>query len=245
MPTEELFYSQLNLHSINRTHSTSVDIRKKNSWLRTPLQRADGTRITLMRMTLKLLAILCLLLLVSASERRSCVDLTAVLQSPAVLQRMSVMWEYPPNAALYAYGDGRLILQSYPLVSDLPDAPFVMRNRGLVPTCRTKIGVDTVKALIGLMIEKHFFDLPEKNYQYVTAAYERRKIELHTIAIDNGKEVAVRTFGVGKWQGKDESLPANFVAIEDEFAKVRDAAFPPNQRPCGIAPGIKFGSEIP
>lgn len=198
-----------------------------------------------MRMTLKLLAILCLLLSVSASERRSRVDLTAMLQSPAVFQGMSVMWEYPPNAALYAYGDGGLILQSYPLVSGDPDDPFVIRNRGLVPTCRTKISVDNVKALIGLMIEKHFFDLPEKNYHYVTAAYERRKLELHTIAVDNGKEVAVRAFGVGKWEGKDESLPANFGAIEDAFAKARDTAFLPNQGPCGIAPGIKFGSEIP
>ena len=138
-----------------------------------------------------------------------------------------------------------MILQAYPVVAEDADNPFTWTNRGLVPTGRTKISDDNIRAIIGLMIEKHFFDLPEKSYLYFSAAYEKPKLELHPIAVDNGKENATRTFGVGKYQGQDEGLPANFLASENALVKPRDAAFPPHQRPCGIAPGIKFGSEGP
>jgi hypothetical protein len=155
---------------------------------------------------------------------------------------MTLMWEYPPNAALYVYGDGRLILQVYPVISDDPDDPFVMRNRGgLVPTCQTKVTIEEVQALLGVMIEWHFFDLPEKGYIYSTVGQQRRKLELHTIAVENGKEKADRTFGVGEYQGMNESLPPDFAAIEETLAKMRDSAFRPHHRPCGVAAGIRFG----
>lgn len=197
----------------------------------------------LMREALKWLAILCFLLPVSASERRSRINLTEMLQNPAVLQRMSLMWDYPPTA-LYLYGDGRLILQAYQVIPDDPDDPYLIENRGgLVPTCQTKIGVDDIRAVVGLMIDKHFFDLPEKSFVYSTAAYERRKLELHAIAVDNGREMANRTFGVGEFFGKTESLPPDFANIENALEKMRDSAFPPHHRPCGIAAAVSFGKQ--
>lgn len=193
---------------------------------------------------LRWVAILYWLMPVAASDLHSRVNLGEILQNPALLHRMSLMWEYPPNVALYVYGDGRLILQAYPVIPDDPDNPIAMtRRNGLVPTCKNKIASDDVSALIRWMIEKHFFDLPDKSFAYNTAALQRRKLELHTIAVDSGKERAARTFAVGKYGDQDESLPANFVALEDALAKMRDSAFPPAQRPCGVAPGIKFGSE--
>jgi hypothetical protein len=64
------------------------------------------------------------------------------------------MWEYPPNVSLYVCGDGRLILQAYPVIPDDPDNPMVMtRRNGLVPTCKNKLASDDVSALIRLMIE--------------------------------------------------------------------------------------------
>lgn len=139
---------------------------------------------------------------------------------------MSLMWEYPPNAALYVYGDGRLRLQVYPVVSDDPDDPFVMRNRsGFVPTCEAKINIDEIKSLVDLMIERHFFDLPEKGYVYSTVARKRRKLELYTIAVDNGSQKANRTLGIGEYQGRNESQPTDFAAIEEALVKMRDSAF--------------------
>jgi len=193
---------------------------------------------------LRCVAILYLLMPVAASDLRSRVNLGEILQNPSLLRRMSLMWDYPPNVSLYVYGDGRLILQAYPVIEDDPDNPFVFTRRTtLVPTCKNKVASDDVRVLIRLMIEKHFFDLSEKSFAYSTAALERRKLELHTIAVDNGKDRADRIFGVGKYGDQDESLPANFVAIEDALARMRDSAFPPGQRPCGLSLGIKFGSE--
>jgi hypothetical protein len=78
-----------------------------------------------------------------------------------------------------------------------------MRNRsGLVPTCQAKVDVDEIKSLVDLMIERHFFDLPEKGYVYSTVAQQRRKLDPYTIAVDNGSQKANRTFGVGEYQGR-------------------------------------------
>lgn len=213
----------------------------------TPLQLAlaNGTRITSMARLLKCVAILsCLLLPVSASERRSRIDLAEILRNPAALKRMSLMWQYPPNVALYIYGDGRLRLQAYPVIRDDPDDPFVMSNRnGLFPTCRAETSTDQIKSIVGLLIERHFFDLPEKTYIYMTVANERRKLELHTIALDDGKDRADRTFGIGRSEGRDEFLPADFAAIEDALVKLRDATFPLSQKPCGVANRIRFGGD--
>ena len=112
---------------------------------------------------------------------------------------------------------------------------------GFVPTCQAKINIDEIKSLVDLMIERHFFDLPEKGYVYSTVAQQRRKLELYTIAVDNGTHKASRTFGTGEYQGRNESLPTDFAAIDDALAKMRDSAFPPHHRACGVAAGIRFG----
>ena len=200
------------------------------------------SRIARMDVAVRWLAIFCFLLPTgSTSERRGRIDLNGLLASPATLSQMILRWDYPPNSELYLYGDGRLVLQAYPVVPDDPDSPFLLKNRSLVPTCSTRISTADIKALLQLMIERHFFDLPEKSYVYMTAAYARRNLELHTIAVDNGKEKAERTFGVGKYQGQEESIPPDFAAIEQALAKIRDSASLPSRRPCGVAPGIKFG----
>lgn len=190
------------------------------------------------------MTIVCFLTPMLASEVHNRVDLKKILESPARLERVTLMWTYPPNVSLFVYGDGRLILQSYSVIPDDPDNPNILtRRNGLVPTCKAKTSTDDVRALIQLMLEKHFFDLPEKSFLYQTAAMERRKLELHTIAVDDGNDRAGRTFGVGKYGDEDESLPADFVAIEDALTTIRDARFLKAGRPCGVAFGIKFGSE--
>ena len=141
------------------------------------------------------------------------------------------------------YGGGRLILQSHLVVSNDPDNPFVLRNQGIVPTCRANVSISEIKGLIDLMIVKHFFDLPEQSYVYFTALNGKPKLALHRIIIDDGREQAERTFGVGEYEGENESLPPEFVAVEEALQKIRDAAFPPFNRPCGVAPAIRFGQR--
>jgi len=66
-------------------------------------------------------------------------------------------------------------------------------------------------------------------------------LELHTITINDGLEKTSRTFGIGKYAGKEEEkIPPDFSAIEDQLKRLKDSAFPPNGKPCHFAPAIKF-----
>jgi len=38
---------------------------------------------------------------------------------------------------------------------------------------------------------------------------------------------------------KEEALPADFLAIEDEMKRLRDSVFPLGAKPCYLAPAIK------
>jgi hypothetical protein len=188
-----------------------------------------------------LLSLISLLAVGADTDRHGRINLQRLLEDPVALQKLKLDWEYPPDADLYLYGNGTVILQAYLVVSDDPDNPFVMKNRsGVVPTCRANVGTDDLRKLVRVMISNRFFDLPEKNYVYMTAAYGKPKLELHTIRLSDGTAQAERTFGVGEYQGRRESLPQEFVAVEDALRGIRDSAFPPSQRPCGVAPAIKF-----
>jgi hypothetical protein len=109
-----------------------------------------------------------------------------------------------------------------------------------IPTCRAKVSQDVVKDLVRLIIQRHFFELPEKQFIFLYAAQGDEKLELHTITIDDGLAKASRTFGVGKFAGKEETIPPDFSAIEDELKRLKDSAFPPDGKPCHFAPAIKF-----
>jgi hypothetical protein len=90
-----------------------------------------------------------------------------------------------------------------------------------------------------LIIKRHFFELPEKSFFFASLAQVNEKLELHTIAIDDGQTKISRTFGVGMRDGKEETLPADFFAIEDEMKRLRDSVFPPGAKPCHFAPVIE------
>ena len=202
-------------------------------------------RIECKIMRLRLAAVSAALILSTvsfAADRGSKVDLRAMLESPEALKSFSLEWEYPPNSDLYLYGGGRLIVQASPVaLSDDVDDPFVMKAGGVVPTCTAMVGIEEIRSLLQLLLDKQFLALPEKSYVYSAVAYTTPKLKLHTIIIDDGKNHSERTFGVGEYEGKTDSLPAEFAAIEDALRKIRDSALPPHEKPCGLAPAINFG----
>ena len=109
-----------------------------------------------------------------------------------------------------------------------------------IPTCREKVSLEKVKDLVRLIIQKHFFDLPEKLFISVSAAQGEEELKLRTIAIDDGTGKTSRSFGAGKWAGKDESILPDFASIEEQLKQLRDSAFPPGEKTCHFAPIIKF-----
>jgi hypothetical protein len=168
------------------------------------------------------------------SERHT-LNLEPLLQDPAALQRLMVVYRPPIHGGwvqlFFVRGDGSLILQTY------PDRPMFVTD---VPTCRAKVSQDVVKDLVRLIIQRHFFELPEKQFIFVYAAQGNEKLELHTITIDDGLTKTSRTFGVGTFAGKEEKIPPDFSVIEDELKRLKDSAFPPDGKPCHFAPAIKF-----
>ena len=86
------------------------------------------------------------------SDRHS-LDLEPLLQDPAALQRLTVVYQPPIHKGwaqlFFVRGDGSLILQAY------PDRPMAVTD---VPTCRAKVSQDVVKDLVRLIIQRHFFD---------------------------------------------------------------------------------------
>jgi hypothetical protein len=136
---------------------------------------------------------------------RHALDVEPLLQDPAALQRLTVVYRPPIHKGwvqlFFVRGDGSLILQAY------PDRPMAVTD---IPTCRAKVSQDVVKDLVRLIIQRHFFELPEKQFIFLYAAQGDEKLELHTITIDDGLAKASRTFGVGKFAGKEEpSVPTS------------------------------------
>lgn len=162
-------------------------------------------------------------------------DLEPLLQDPAALQKLTVVYLPPSQKGwiqlFFVRGDGSLILQAH------PDRPMTITE---IPTCRAKVSPDVVRDLVQLIIQRHFFELPEKQFIFLYAAQGDEKLELHTIIINDGLAKTSRTFGIGKFAGKEEKIPPDFSAVEDELKRLKNSAFPPDGKPCYFAPAIKF-----
>ena len=91
-----------------------------------------------------------------------------------------------------------------------------------------------------LLIEKHFFDLPEKTFMFLYASDEPEElVHIHSIVVDTQEERAARSFATGTYTNQVRSIPPEFAAIEAALQRIRDDAFPP-LKPCRMAPPVRF-----
>lgn len=182
---------------------------------------------------MRLLLISLLFLMPQATEPyKHRLDLEPMLQDAQALRKLTIMYAPPAHHGFqlfFVHGDGSLILQAY------PQRPIAATD---IPTCRNKVSQDKVRDLVRLVIDRHFWDLPEKRFLFVYAAQGEGELELHQISIDNGTEKASRTFGVGTYAGKQETIPNDFTAIEEQLIQLRD--FTLSNKPCHFAPAVKF-----
>jgi hypothetical protein len=164
------------------------------------------------------------------------VDLDPMLHDDKALQKLTILYQYEPRAnhgfqMFYVRGDGSLILQA------LPERPLATRD---LPTCRNRVSQDNVKGLVRLMIQRHFWELPERWFFFLNASQSEDALEIHTIAVDDGFAEARRMFGVGTYGGKQESLPDDFAIIEEQLKQLKDFTLHTPEKPCHLAPAIKF-----
>ena len=162
-------------------------------------------------------------------------DLACMLDNDGALDQLRVAY-WPPtkkgwSQAFFVRGDGSVILQAS------PDRPMPVTD---IPTCTGQIDRDRVRALLRLIIQNHFVELPERNFIFMDAAQGNKHLELHTIGIMDGHAKARRSFGIGKYAGKDEVIPPEFAIIEQDLKKIWDSTFPPHAKDCRFSAPIKF-----
>jgi hypothetical protein len=97
-----------------------------------------------------IIALMLICLVQDAESQRHQFDFEGMLRDSGALQKLEIAY-FPParenNQRFFVYGDGLVIWQAYPLRS---------MSLALIPTCRNKVGTDTVKNLVRMIIEKHF-----------------------------------------------------------------------------------------
>ena len=179
-----------------------------------------------------LLAILLCLIPQSTQSFTHRLDLQAMMRDYQSLQKLRIMYDSPTEHGfhlLFVSGDGTLVLQAY---------PRRMMAASDIPTCKERVSPDKVRGILSLMIDKRFWELPEKQFIFIDGWPDYSELELHRIFVSNGVEKAGRTFGIGTYAGKSESIPADFAIIERQFKDLEQAAF--SSKPCRLAPAIKF-----
>jgi len=167
-----------------------------------------------------------------ASELVERLDLQKPLHDSAALNQLVIEYRPANNSILLVYGTGKLVTQAHPQVG----------SSELAPTCIGKISQADVKGLVQEIINHRLFDLPLNEYYFMTASDDGddfwRALKLHSITIDDGHSRASRQFAAGIYQGKKQTIPTDFAAIEELLLRTGKSAI--GDKPCHIAPGINL-----
>jgi hypothetical protein len=181
---------------------------------------------------------LCLALLIfpqSPSSSTRLPDLEPMLKKDEALQHLLIVY-WPPaqkgwHQAFFVRGDGTVVKQA------TPERPMAVAD---IPTCTDHITLERAKALVRLIIQRRFLELPQRQFIVMNGPVTNEELEMHTIGISDGQAKARRSFGIGKFAGKKEVIPPEFAAIEEELKQIRDSAFPLHGEDCHFAPAISF-----
>jgi hypothetical protein len=177
-----------------------------------------------------------LLLLLPTETLQHQLDLEPLLHDDKALQKLTVMYRYEPRGnhgyqMFFIHGDGSLLSQAHPA------RPIANSD---IPTCRNRISRDKVKELVCLIIQRRFWDLPDRNFLFLYISQPEGEIDLHTIAVDDGLAKARRSFAVGRYAENQESMPADFAAIQEQLEQLKDFTLHTPEKPCHFAPAVKF-----
>ena len=185
----------------------------------------------------RVVALLALVCVASATDRKERLDLKHLLTSYPALREVVITHITPTEKqAMFVYGTGKLVLQ--PLMMN------GIRASGPVPACIAFANPDEVKAIVKMMIDRHFLDLPVRSYVVMEAALQDdplKDLQLHTIRVATDEGFAERTFGTGMYGNERLNIPPDFAAIEKMLTELRARNFPAGEKwDCRIAPAVQF-----
>jgi len=169
----------------------------------------------------------------SQEDIRTDVGLAAIVKDEVALRHYRLV-HIEDGSDFFVYGDGRLVLQRRPSVgvsgNDTPQRA----------TCTTTVSQSEIESLIRLMIQRHFEKLPQKGFPNFVGATEAFPWKLHIIVVAAGPKRGTWVFGTGEMNGRVESIPPDFAAVEDALRPLRAKAAPADGRPCPLAPEVQW-----
>lgn len=158
-------------------------------------------------------------------------DLESMLHDAQRLEKLTIMYDSPLEQGfdlLLIRGDGSLTLQKY------PGRPTGTTD---LPTCKGKVDQAKVKEIVSAVVNRHFWQLPEKRFLEVNGP-DHKVLAVQRIFISDGVEKAGRVFGVGTYGEEQESIPDDFAIIERHLKELAQSAF--SGKPCQLAPEVQF-----
>ena len=183
---------------------------------------------------MRILLALLFTLLPRATERpyQPQLDLEPMLHDSKALAKLVIMHESPTAGRgfrlFFVHGDGSLVLQIY------PGRPMATTD---IPTCTGQVTPKEIQDFIKTMMERHFWSLPEKQYLFLGDVPPHEEFGLHRIFVDNGSDKSARSFAVGTYLDKQESIPEDFAAVEQLLNKFANFTL---TKPCHFAPALEF-----
>ncbi|MFL6439522.1 MAG: hypothetical protein ACJ71Q_18260 [Terriglobales bacterium] len=173
------------------------------------------------------------------SEWQDRIELSHFLNDDAALNALTISYWPTYRQVVYVYGSGKLIAQSYPGLS-------FSKEYGVFPTCKAVLSPEKVRDVLRVMIQVHFFDLPQRSFVYAVASDDMEDFEKewrrHSIALDDGTTHAQRDFADGTYMGKRESIPQKFAAVETTLQRLMKETF--KDTPCKVDYYVRPPSPI-
>jgi len=107
-------------------------------------------------------------------------------------------------------------------------------------TCTVTLDQKEVESLIRLMVQRHFEMLPQKGFPNYVGADEVFPWKLHVIVVAAGSTRGTWVFETGQLNGRVESIPPDFAAVEDALRGLRAQMIPADGKPCPLAPSVQW-----
>jgi hypothetical protein len=145
------------------------------------------------------------------SKWQSTINLAPLLTDSARLARLVIIYRPSYRQTLFVFGTGQVVLQTYPAGEFDPD-------NTLLPTCSTEASHAEIEDLVRTLLT-HLFRLPQREFAYTGEENSMREFEKHlrehSITVDDGIVRAYRSFAEGTYQHHSETIPPEFVILEN------------------------------
>jgi hypothetical protein len=133
------------------------------------------------------------------------------------------IWYILNDQLILVRGNGTVLVQS------------TKQQVTLLPTCRGRVEMASVRRLLERMLDIRFLDLPRT--PYIMIGGDWRELQLHGIMVKDAEGTALRSFSAGQYDGRPQEIPQSFATIEKAILALKSEAIS-RAMPCTVAPSL-------